>query len=165
MTAAWIALGSNLQAPLQQLRRAVRALDRQSGLRLERLSSIYRSAALGPGEQPTYLNAVVLVHTSLAPLTLLDALQHIERQQGRERTLRWGPRTLDLDLLLYGSQSMHTGRLTLPHPAMTQRNFVLVPMAEIAAADLRLPDGTRLDTLVSGCPLDGLAKTHWQLRE
>ena len=164
MTPAYVALGSNLANPLQQLRRAVAALDELPGSRLERLSGIYRSTAVGPGEQPAYLNAVVLVRTSVSPLALLEALQHIERQQGRERTRRWGPRTLDLDLLLYGNQRLATARLTLPHPAMTQRNFVLVPLAEIATPNLVLPDGTLLDTLAADCPRDGLVKTHWQLR-
>ncbi len=163
MAAAYIALGSNLQDPLSQLRCAVAAMDKLPGSRVERHSSIYRSAPLGPGAQPNYLNAVLLLATALSPVRLLDALQKIEQDQGRVRGLRWGPRTLDLDILLYDDQKIVSSRLTIPHPAMQQRNFVLYPLREISAANLVLPDGAVLGTLVAACPGGDLEKTSLQL--
>jgi len=163
MTPAYIALGSNLQQPEQQLRGAIAALEALPGSRIEKVSAIYRSPAVGPGEQPDYLNAVLRLDTSLAPLELLDALQQIERDQGRVRDVRWGPRTLDLDILLYGGQQIATARLTVPHPAMYRRNFVLYPLAEICGDNLLLPDGKVLGTLVTACPRGSLVKTGLQL--
>jgi 2-amino-4-hydroxy-6-hydroxymethyldihydropteridine diphosphokinase len=162
MTAAYIALGSNLQDPLKQLRNAVAAINRVPDSRVERSSSIYRSAPLGPGAQPDYLNAVLLLATALPPLRLLDALQQIEQAQGRVRGVRWGARTLDLDILLYGDQKIDDPRLTIPHPAMEQRNFVLYPLFEISDANLVLPGGAVLDTLVAACPGNNLEKTSLQ---
>ena len=163
MTPAYIALGSNLRSPRQQLRDAVAALGNLPDSRIDRISSIYRSAAVGPGPQPDYLNAALLLRTALTPMSLLHALQQIEQDQGRERSVRWGPRTLDLDLLLYGDMQIDTARLTVPHPRLQQRNFVLYPLREISDTDLVLPDGTRLDTVIARCPRNDLVKTDWQL--
>jgi len=162
MTAAYIALGSNLQDPATQLRSAVTAINQLPDSRVERTSSIYRSAPLGTTAQPDYLNAVLLLATALPPLRLLEALQQIEQAQGRVRGERWGPRTLDLDILLYGDQKIDSPRLSVPHPAMKQRNFVLYPLFEISDANLVLPDGTVLDTLVAACPGSNLEKTGLQ---
>lgn len=162
MTAAYIGLGSNLQDPLAQLRNAVTAINNLPDSRVEHCSSIYRSAPLGAVVQPDYLNAVLLLATVLAPLRLLDALQQIEQMQGRVRGVHWGPRTLDLDILLYGDQKIDSPRLTVPHPAMEGRNFVLYPLLEISDANLVLPDGTVLDTLVAACPGSNLEQTNLQ---
>ena len=163
MIRSYIALGSNLNQPAAQLQQAVSAIADVAGIRLERISSLYRSTAIGPGEQPDYLNAVVRIATVLPPLLLLDALQAIERAQGRVRRVRWGPRTLDLDILLYGELLISEPRLTVPHPAMSQRNFVLVPLQQIAGPNLLLPDGTELGTLVKQCPRGGLFDTGQRL--
>lgn len=163
MTPAYVALGSNLDDPEGQLCDAVAALQGLPQTQLEQVSSVYRSAALGPDTQPDYLNAVVLLRTQLSPLALLDALLQIEQAQGRVRSARWGARTLDLDLLLYGDNSLSSPRLTVPHPRMTERNFVLYPLHEIAPAHLRLPDGSALDALLKQCSADGLVKTRCQL--
>lgn len=163
MTPVYIALGSNLQSPADQLRTAVAALDNITASHVERISPVYRSAAVGPGPQPDYLNAAVLLHTALAPNKLLDALQRIEQEQGRVRALRWGARTLDLDILLYGDMQISTARLTVPHQAMRRRNFVLFPLIDISGAHLVLPDGTDLGTLVAQCPAGDLVKTDLQL--
>ncbi len=152
MSTAFVALGSNLSDPPRQLRNAVQAIGRLPGTRLIAASRVYRSAAVGPGTQPEYLNAVLRLATSLAPRALLDALQGIERAQGRERRERWGPRTLDLDLLLYDDRRIDTGDLTVPHPRLAERNFVLYPLLEVAGGKWVLPDGRELDTLVSDCP-------------
>jgi 2-amino-4-hydroxy-6-hydroxymethyldihydropteridine diphosphokinase len=164
MTPAYIALGSNLGRPQSQLRKAVSALEMLPNTELVRHSSIYRSTAVGPGSQADYLNAVVLLDTTLSPQALLAAMQQIEQQQGRIRDVRWGPRTLDLDLLLYGNQTITGLTLTVPHPRMEQRDFVLYPLREISHTNLVLPNGSDLETLLRQCPDNGLVKTRYQLR-
>ena len=165
MTPAYIALGSNLEDPPAQLKAAVAALGRLPLSRLERLSRVYRSAAVGPGTQPDYLNAAALLLTALPPLPLLRALQEIEARQGRVRSERWGARTLDLDLLLYGELALDTPELQIPHPRMARRNFVLYPLLDIGGPNLRLPDGTDLGTLVLDCPRGELEMTCLELQQ
>lgn len=156
MALAYIGLGSNLEDPLAQVKRAFDELAEIPQTSLLARSSIYSSHAVGP-EQPDYINAVALLDTQLAPLALLDALQAIEQAHQRVRIQHWGPRTLDLDLLLYGDQIIDEERLTVPHPYLTQRSFVLYPLADITP-NLRLPDGTPLADLLSRCPADGLRR-------
>lgn len=163
MIAAYVALGSNLGEPENQLRKAVSALAALPLSELDKVSSVYRSAAVGPGAQPDFLNAVVRLRTTLSAIELLDALQQIEQQQGRVRDVRWGPRTLDLDLLLYADKTIASPRLTVPHPRMRQRHFVLYPLCEIAGEKLALPGDTTLATLLAHCSRDGLMKTQHQL--
>lgn len=139
MTLAWIALGANLGDGAATLDAALRDLDRASGTRLVAQSRFYRSPAVGPGPQPDYVNAVARLETTLAPHALLDELLAIEVRHGRVRDgTRWGPRTLDLDLLLYGDLVMDDERLAVPHPEMTRRNFVLAPLLELDP-DLVIP--------------------------
>jgi 2-amino-4-hydroxy-6-hydroxymethyldihydropteridine diphosphokinase len=165
MITAYIALGSNLQNPEHQLRSALAALTALPDSRLQQVSSVYRSAAVGPGPQPDYLNAVARLLTALPPETLLDALQQQEQAQGRTRNVRWEARTLDLDILLYGNAVIETERLTIPHRALGQRNFVLYPLLQVCPANFVLPDGTDLDTLVRDCPVGDLKKTGLQLQD
>ena len=146
MAIAYIALGSNLHTPLEQLKRALKALAQLPQTQLMAVSSFYRSKPLGPQDQPDYLNAVVEISTALSPLALLDELQRIENEQGRVRLRRWGERTLDLDILLYGDEIIQTERLTVPHYDMHNREFVIVPLAEIAP-NLILPNGQKLTEL------------------
>lgn len=155
MRRTYIGLGSNQQQPAGQLQQALRALAAIPQSRLQACSRLYRSRPLGPQDQPDFINAVAVLDTALPPLELLDALQAIEAAQGRVRTRHWGPRTLDLDLLLYGNEQMDGPRLTLPHPGLVQRNFVLVPLAELAP-DLVLPDGQKLADLLPACGTEGL---------
>lgn len=144
---AYVGLGSNLDDPEAQVRRAVEALGHLPCSRLLRVSPLYRTAPLGPEDQPDYINAVAALDTELAPLQLLDELQRIEQQQGRQRgPLRWGPRTLDLDLLLYGEAVISSERLTVPHAGLCERPFVVFPLYALAPA-LTLPDGTPLIAL------------------
>lgn len=164
MTSSYVALGSNLGDPARQLRAAVAALDASRHCTVQRHSPVYRSTALGPGQQPDYLNAVVLLDTRLSALDLLDSLQQIETRQGRERTVRWGPRTIDLDILLYGDAVIESPRLRVPHPGMKERKFVLRPLADIFDDNLLLPDGTDLDTLVAACTGSSPIKTAERLR-
>jgi 2-amino-4-hydroxy-6-hydroxymethyldihydropteridine diphosphokinase len=153
----YIGLGSNLTNPHQQLRAALAALTSLPHSTLLRSSSFYRSAPIGPGEQPDYVNAVAELDTQLSPLELLDQLQSIEVQQGRERSLRWGARTLDLDILLFGRELIDSARLTVPHPRMRERNFVLLPLAELEP-ELQLPTGENLQALLRNCPHNRLEK-------
>lgn len=128
---AWIGLGANLGDRGAALAQAVQALAALPATRLVAVSDLYASAPIDAGG-PDYLNAVVELATQLAPLALLDALQAVEQAGGRERPYRNAPRTLDLDLLLYGDQQIQSERLTVPHPRITERAFVLLPLAEIA---------------------------------
>uniref|UniRef100_A0A486XSL1 2-amino-4-hydroxy-6-hydroxymethyldihydropteridine pyrophosphokinase n=1 Tax=Rheinheimera sp. BAL341 TaxID=1708203 RepID=A0A486XSL1_9GAMM len=156
----YIGLGANLADPVQQLEQAVAALHQLPQSRLVAVSALYGSKPMGPQDQPDYVNAVAAIDTTLPPEQLLDALQQIEQQQGRQRKdKRWGPRTLDLDILLYGNDIINSERLIVPHYGLKQREFVLYPLAEIAPK-LSLPDGTVLSCLLAQVPLNGLQKLH-----
>ncbi len=128
---AYVALGANLGEPRRALRDALQALDAATGLRVVKASSLYRTAPI-ESSGPDYLNAVAELATTLTAPALLDTLQAIEARAGRERPYRNAPRTLDLDLLLYGDGRIHSPRLVVPHPRMGERAFVLIPLAEIA---------------------------------
>lgn len=154
---AYIGLGSNLEDPVRQVETALDELDAIAESRLLAASPLYRSAPMGPTEQPDYINAVAALETGLEPEALLDALQAIERRHKRVRKEHWGPRTLDLDLLLYGSQTLCSARLTVPHPGLRERAFVIYPLADIAP-EAQLPDGTRVNWLRDHCPFDGLER-------
>ena len=144
---AYVALGSNLEQPQLRLQQAVAAIEDIKNTSIVACSRLYRSAPIGPPGQPDYCNAVVAIDTSLEPLALLDALQAIENAHGRTRTLRWGPRTLDLDILLFGNRRIRSPRLTIPHWQMQIRNFVLCPLLDVAP-ELVLPGGLPLSALV-----------------
>ena len=146
----YIGLGSNLADPSRQLEQAIAALKTLPQSRLSAFSSLYHSSPLGPADQPDYVNAVAMLDTRLAPLALLDALQAIEQQQGRVRGQHWGPRTLDLDLLLYGNERIEYPRLQVPHPQLSKRDFVLIPLAELAP-ELVLPDGRSIQQCIDAC--------------
>lgn len=153
---AYIGLGSNLENPIQQVSDALIELNEIPQTRLLKQSQLYRSDPVGPPGQPDYINAVALLETALEPLDLLDALQSIENAHQRRRIQHWGPRTLDLDLLLYADQQIDLERLQVPHPHMTEREFVLYPLAEIAP-EIELPNGIPLQQLLTKCPLGTLA--------
>nr|WP_208022258.1 2-amino-4-hydroxy-6-hydroxymethyldihydropteridine diphosphokinase [Aestuariicella hydrocarbonica] len=155
--AAFIGLGSNLENPRQQVQRAVRELGAIPNSRVITASPWYQSLPVGPGEQPDYINGVALLETTLAAHDLLDQLQAIEEAHERVRVVRWGPRTLDLDLLLYGNQVIDSERLQVPHPHLSQRNFVLYPLADIAP-QLVLPSHVTLESLLAHCSAEGLRK-------
>lgn len=144
MTLVYIAIGSNLASPLEQVNAAIRALADIPDSRVVSVSSLYRTPPLGPQDQPDYLNAAVALETSLTPEALLDHTQRIELQQGRVRKAeRWGPRTLDLDIMLFGDAIINSERLTVPHYDMKNRGFMLWPLFEIAP-QLHFPDGLAL---------------------
>lgn len=156
MERVYIGLGSNLADPAEQLREAIKSLAQLPHTRLSAVSSFYVSDSLLPG-QPRYTNAVAGIDTSLEPLALLDALQAIETDQGRERNERWGPRTLDLDILVFGDRLIDEPRLKVPHYHMQARAFVLYPLAELAPG-LVLGDGRELNHLLADCPFEGLER-------
>jgi len=132
---AYVSLGSNLDEPAGHVRRAFDDLTRLQDTALTARSPLYKSAPLGPPDQPDYINAVAAIETGFAPLDLLAALRAIEVRHGRKRDgSRWGPRVLDLDLLLYGDLVLNTSELTLPHPGLHERAFVLYPLSDIAPA-------------------------------
>ena len=132
MTVAYVGIGSNLDQPAEQVRRAFGELDRLPHTRLVRRSSLYRSAPVGYERQPDFINAVAELETGLPAERLLAELQAIEKSHGRSRSFRNAPRTLDLDLLLFGDASLSSPGLTVPHPRMRERAFVLQPLLEIA---------------------------------
>lgn len=153
-TPAYIGLGSNLDSPRRQIDTALAALKRLPQTRLIAVSPVYRSAPMGPADQPDYLNAAAALLTRLGAEDLLAELQSIEKAQGRERDgERWGPRTLDLDLLVYGRDQHDSASLTLPHPGIAERNFVLFPLRDIAP-HLGIPGLSSVSVLAAGMATD-----------
>lgn len=159
MIRVYLALGSNLADPLHQVHSALHALAAIPDTTLVATSSLYRTPPYGPPDQPDFLNAAVALDTHLDAEALLNYTQRIELEQGRVRKAhRWGPRTLDLDIMLFGEQTLSTPRLTVPHYDMLNRAFMLLPLLEIAPA-LCLPDGTRLADILAR--LDTGAISRW----
>ncbi|MGP1923450.1 MAG: 2-amino-4-hydroxy-6-hydroxymethyldihydropteridine diphosphokinase [Arsenophonus sp. NEOnobi-MAG3] len=144
MERIYIAIASNLNNPLQQVQLAIKELQQLPNSKPVALSSFYQTKPMGLQDQPDYLNAVIALDTDLFPETLLEHTQSIELMHGRIRKAdRWGPRTLDLDIILYGQQIIQSARLTIPHYAIKEREFMLYPLAEIAPK-LSFPDGELL---------------------
>jgi len=154
---ACVGIGSNLNDPVRQVRRAIARLRELPDTTVHRVSSLYRNPPMGPPDQPDFVNAVALLQTALEPRALLNELQDIERRQGRDRRggERWGPRRIDLDILTYGSRTIAEAGLTIPHPGIPERNFVLFPLLEVAP-DLNVPGHgpvRRLAAMVDGSTL------------
>lgn len=144
----YIGLGSNLQDPASQVERALQSIDQLPKTRLLKHSRLYSSKPLGPQDQPDFVNAVCLIETELDPQALLFALQQIELNQGRIKKRHWGERNIDLDILLYADKTLQTQTLTVPHPEIAQRDFVLLPLAEIAPG-LLIPGLGQVEDLIS----------------
>lgn len=158
MTIAYIGLGSNLDEPTRQVEQAIHALSQLPDSRLLQVSDFYASRAIGPGVQPDYINAAVALETQLQPEALLDQLQVIELNQGRIRSdVRWTARTMDLDVLLYGELVIASERLQIPHPYAKARNFVLLPLYDLAP-NLIFPDGEPLQSLMNNLSRDGISR-------
>ncbi|RUR28964.1 2-amino-4-hydroxy-6-hydroxymethyldihydropteridine diphosphokinase [Vreelandella nanhaiensis] len=134
LSLVYIGLGSNLENPITQVRQAISELATLPLSQMHGVSSLYASRPVGPQDQPDFINAVVALKTQLSPLALLDQLQSLEQRHRRQRERHWGPRTLDLDLLLYGQETISHPRLSVPHPHMQARAFVLAPLAELDAS-------------------------------
>ncbi len=155
---AYVGIGSNLDDPVAQVREAFEELDAIPDSVLVARSSLYSSKPMGPVDQPDYVNAVAAIDTLLSPEELHKELRSIEDRQGRERGgEKWGPRVLDLDLLLYGKKRINTADLTVPHPGLHERDFVIIPLAEIAG-NLNIPGHGLLHGLIRNCETHSLKK-------
>ena len=139
MARAFLGLGSNLGDREANIRESIERLSHHP-IRIEKVSSIYETAPVGLTDQPDFLNAVIEIETDLDPFELLDVVMNVEKELGRVRNIRWGPRVIDIDVLLYDDAIIDTPELVVPHPRMTERAFVMAPLAEIAP-DLKLSDG------------------------
>ncbi len=155
----WLGLGSNLQQPVAQLLQALKRLSDTTGLEILRTSSFYRTPPWGDEQQDDFINAVVQIETSLEPIPLLRALQSIENVMGRQRSggRRWGPRLIDIDLLLYGKQQFQSAELEIPHPRMFERAFVLKPLSELDA-NLEIPGHGLVGELLQDLDCSGIVK-------
>lgn len=154
---AFVALGSNLEDPQQQVLRALAELDGLPGTRVTAKSALYRTAPVGYDNQPDFINAAAEVSTTLEPLALLRALLALEMAHGRERPFPNAPRVLDLDLLLYDHLELHDPELTLPHPRLHERGFVLFPLADIAP-ELHVPGKAKVRDLLLALPEQGVER-------
>jgi 2-amino-4-hydroxy-6-hydroxymethyldihydropteridine diphosphokinase len=157
LTLAYVALGANLGDPVVTVKAAIAALDGIAQSKRVATSSLYRTAPVGLRHQPDFINAVAALETNLAPQALLDELFAIEQQFGRRRSVKNAPRTLDLDLLLHGAATLATPTLTLPHPRMHLRAFVLAPLAEIAPR-IAVPGHGEVALLLAACADQAIAR-------
>ena len=154
----FIGLGSNIETPKRQVITALQEIHQAHDIFIQSCSHLYESLPMGPQDQPNFINAVCKVATSLSPIAMLDLLQDIEKRHMRKRTSdKWGPRTLDLDILLYNQETIEEERLIIPHYGIRDRQFVLVPLFEIQP-DLIMPDGLTLASWASKCELSGLKR-------
>ncbi len=131
MTIVYIGLGSNMESPKQQIKSAIKSIEGTAAIQILGVSSLYKSKPIGPQNQDDYINAVAKIGTDLKPHELLECMQDIENEQGRIRKERWGPRTLDLDILMFGDEIIKDDKLTIPHSDIENRSFVLAPLAEV----------------------------------
>lgn len=155
---AFIGLGSNLDNPVQHVNNARLAIAELADVEEIAFSPLYSSQPVGPLDQPDYINAVMRINTRLSAQALLSQLQQIENAHGRVRSVRWGARTLDLDVLLYDQETIHEPNLIVPHIEMPNRAFVLYPLADIAGGDILVPGYGRLSKLLAACPPAGLQR-------
>jgi len=159
MVEVYIGLGSNLENPAEKIQQARLFIAEHANMSELKFSSLYSSPPMGPKDQPDYVNAVMSIQTSLSAIDLLSVLQSIENDFGRDRdVIRWGARTLDLDILLYGDQQIDLPDLKIPHIGLSERAFVLYPLQEIAERNLFVPGKGSVCSLTLLCPLDGLEK-------
>lgn len=158
LVTAYVGLGSNLDRPVRQLHEALKRLASLPGTTLQAVSGFYGNPPMGPPDQPDYVNAVARLATTLEPRALLRECQDVERRQGRVRGAdRWGPRTIDLDLLVYGDAIVDEPGLRVPHPGIAERAFVLLPLAELDR-DLDVPGVGRVASLLDGVDTSGLVR-------
>lgn len=156
---AIIGLGANLENPIEQVQQAISELATVKGIKLLKASSLYATLPVGPQDQPNFINAVAQIETVFEAHQLLDELQALEQKHRRVRLRHWGPRTLDLDLLFFGQETISTQRLTVPHPEIINRAFVIIPLLEILP-DFRMPNGEALSKYVNGLPAEDMKAIH-----
>jgi 2-amino-4-hydroxy-6-hydroxymethyldihydropteridine diphosphokinase len=163
VTWTFLGLGSNIEDRLDYLQEAVDALDEHPKIRVDAVSSVYETEPVGGPEQGAYLNLGVRAATLLSPRRLLGATQAVEQRLGRVREERWGPRTIDVDILLYGDKTLRRRRLEVPHPRLDERPFALVPLLEVAPRS-KLPDGRSLASVLAGlAPITGVTMVGSQV--
>ena len=158
MNNVFIGLGSNLDNPVSQIKKAIDHIKKIKTLKLINISGFYSSPPMGPQDQPDFINAVAEVTTDLSAEQLLDELQQIENSQGRVRLQHWGARTLDLDILLFGSDVINTERLTVPHSGIRERSFVLFPLNDLVDSDFMIPTLGKITELLTACPVTGIKR-------
>ncbi len=139
MNTVYIALGSNQNNPVYHVEKGIREINHLTQTKVLKKSSLYTTKPIGPQNQPDFINAVIKISTNNEPIALLDILQEIEQQHNRKRIKRWGPRTLDLDIIIFNELEINEDRLTIPHPEMIKRDFVLIPLLEITNYDFLIP--------------------------
>ncbi len=139
MNIVFIALGSNLHNPIYHLEKGIRQINHLPNTSIIKRSSLYKSEPIGPKNQPNYINSVIKIRTKYEPIELLDLLQDIENKHHRKRIKKWGPRTLDLDILLFNNIEINSDRLVVPHPEMINRDFVLIPLSELTNYNFTIP--------------------------
>ncbi|MGP4109155.1 2-amino-4-hydroxy-6-hydroxymethyldihydropteridine diphosphokinase [Virgibacillus sp. L01] len=164
MKTAYLALGTNIEPREEHLKSALEMLKEDNRVIIRQHSSIYETAPVGYTDQADFLNMVIEVETSLSPIDLLNVCQNIEQQLGRKKVIRFGPRTIDLDILVYNQENRKTDVLTIPHPRMHERAFVLIPLHEIAP-DLLLSDKTVSDYLKEQSESDIKDVTRWTYKD
>ena len=152
---AVVALGSNLEDPIKQVKKAIQEISDIEKTSVVSASSLYITKPVGPQDQPFFINAVAVIETALSSENLLNKLQEVEQAHRRVRKQHWGPRTLDLDILFYGNEFINTRRLIVPHPEFKNRVFTIIPLLELKP-DYQMPDGTSVKTLVSFLPQEDL---------
>ncbi|SDY36530.1 2-amino-4-hydroxy-6-hydroxymethyldihydropteridine diphosphokinase [Salimicrobium album] len=157
MNTAYVALGSNIDPRKTYFQEAIRLLGEHPSVKVERFSALYETDPVGYVEQEDFLNMVIMLSTSLEPLELLDVCQNIELELGRERLVKWGPRTIDLDILAFNRKEINTERLVLPHPHLHERAFALIPLADVEKKLLIRNDGKSVEELV-----EGLSEQEWK---
>ncbi len=138
METAFISLGSNLDHPIKHILDAFSQIEESDKIIVSKISSLYKTIPVGPQNQNDYINAVVVIQTSLTPINLLSTLQGIEKKHKRKRSIKWGPRSLDLDILMFGRLILKTRNLTIPHPELVNREFVLIPLLEVTNQDFTI---------------------------
>ncbi|MEJ8548739.1 2-amino-4-hydroxy-6-hydroxymethyldihydropteridine diphosphokinase [Brevibacillus borstelensis] len=158
---AYLALGSNMGDRAENLRQAVKKLHGREGISVVRISPVYETEPVGFVDQEAFLNMAVAVETDLTPEKLLESALAVEQELGRVRTIRWGPRTIDIDVLLYGDMALDREHLTIPHPAMTERAFVLVPLRDVLEGDMLPVFNRPLDDFLRLLPEDDKGVQKW----
>ncbi len=138
METAFISLGSNLDHPIKHILDAFSQIEESDKIIVSKISSLYKTIPVGPQNQNDYINAVIIIQTSLTPINLLSTLQGIEKKHKRKRSIKWGPRSLDLDILMFGRLILKTRNLTIPHPELVNREFVLIPLLEVTNQDFTI---------------------------